>query len=279
MDKKMDAKYSIILYYTEIMEDDLIEIDKLLQRGITIYLFLSGDFKEELSLNEWEINEVWQKAIDNRFLNIYSNLQDLDYEEGVIALDAEIINSDFYESVCKNNYEITHRPSIAKESQVAGNFYRHPAVRDFYVVVKSLLVWKDNAVNFSLVQSPFIKELIDREKIIDSIKEDKVALGSYLEKLLEASGFNSFREKSLVENPLILLEEIIETQQPMKNKKTSKAEAYEYEVNLSHLLFILNERYRDKTVSLIELEEFLRIKITTDKIVEVKKPSDDTIDK
>ena len=165
------------------------------------------------------------------------------------------------------------------DKKMNAKFYRHSAVRDFYVVVKSLLVWQDNAVNYSLVQSPYIKEFIDREKVLDSIKEDRTALENYLEKLLEASGFNSFREKSLVENPLILLDEIIKEQQPMKNKMTSKQSAYEYEVNLYHLLFILNERFREKTVSLIELEEFLRIKITTDKIVEAKKPSVDIIDR
>ncbi|MBC8061001.1 MAG: hypothetical protein H7Y18_10065 [Clostridiaceae bacterium] len=145
-------------------------------------------------------------------------------------------------------------------------FYNHSAVRDLYVVVKSLLVWQDNAVNYSLVESPYIKEFIDREKVIASIKEDREALESYLEKVLDSSGFNRFREKSLVENPLILLEEIIEAQQPAKNKMTSKQEAYEYDMNLNHLLFILNDLFGENTVSLIELEEFLRIKITADKI-------------
>ena len=159
------------------------------------------------------------------------------------------------------------------DKKMNAKFYRHSAVRDFYVVVKSLLVWKDNGVNYSLIESPYIKEFIDREKVIASIKEDRKALESYLEKILEASGFNKFREKSLVENPLILLEEIIETQQPMKNKMTSKQVAYEYEVNLNHLLFILNDTFGEKTVSLIELEEFLRIKITTEKNVDAKKVS------
>lgn len=271
MNKKMDAKYSIILYYTEIMEAELIEIDKMLQIGITIYLFLSGDFKEELSLNEWEINEVWQSAIDNKFLNVYNNLQGSDYEEGVIAIDDKVINSNFYEAVCKNNYEITGRYDKANENQVSGNFYRHSAVRDFYVVVKSLLVWQDNGVNYSLIESPYIKEFVDKEKVLDSIKEDRKALESYLEEQLQASGFKSFRENVQEENPLILLQEIVMAQKPWENIIASKYEVYEYEANLNHLLFILNDTFREETVSLIELEEFLRIKITTDKLVVAKK--------
>ena len=160
------------------------------------------------------------------------------------------------------------------DKKMDAKFYRHSAVRDFYVVVKSLLVWQDNGVNYSLVESPYIKEFMDREKVIASIKDDRKDLESYLEGMLEASGFNRFRERSSLENPLILLEEIIRTQQPSKNKMTSKYEAYEYEVNLNHLLFILNDTFKEEIVSLIELEEFLRIKITTDNTVETKKASE-----
>ena len=159
------------------------------------------------------------------------------------------------------------------DKKMDANFYRHSAVRDFYVVVKSLLVWQDNGVNYSLIESPYIKEFINREKVIASIKDDRKVLESYFEKLLEDSGFSGFRERSLVENPLLLLEEIIKVQEPMKNKMASRYEAYEYENNLDHLLFILNDTFRGKTVSLIELEEFLRIKITTEKNVDAKKVS------
>ena len=50
MSKISKVYYSLILYFTEVLEDDIETIKDYIKNGITIHLFLTNTIKEELAM-------------------------------------------------------------------------------------------------------------------------------------------------------------------------------------------------------------------------------------
>lgn len=106
-------RYSLILFFNELLEDDIEDIKTKLKNGITIHLFLTTTLKDELELNEY-INDFFTNEIDNKLLFIYENQESVSDSNEIIAIDNEILNKDIYNKICKrktsefnsNQYEI-----------------------------------------------------------------------------------------------------------------------------------------------------------------------------
>ena len=51
MSEMNELSYSLILYFTELLEEDIESIKDHIKKGITIHLFLTNTLQEELELN------------------------------------------------------------------------------------------------------------------------------------------------------------------------------------------------------------------------------------
>ena len=78
----LNPKYSIGVYYDELVEEDIEKVYSYLSRGIVVHLFLRGILKEELELNEYDLN-TFKLPKDNNLLFVYEEETSL-YSENII---------------------------------------------------------------------------------------------------------------------------------------------------------------------------------------------------
>ncbi|SNV79177.1 UvrD-helicase domain-containing protein [Clostridium cochlearium] len=98
--ENVNMEYSAIYYYSELDIQKINNIKKLLKTGIIVNLFLNYSFEVELELNEYNEIDFLKYAKSNGFLNIFDDLGELNYDEGLVAYDGNILNKSFYEDVC-----------------------------------------------------------------------------------------------------------------------------------------------------------------------------------
>lgn len=174
--------------------------------------------------------------------------------------------------------EFCDRKHVLCRVDVTGGFYRHQAIRDFYIMVQALISNNDNKVNYALINTPYIDKFIDKNKIIEYFGEPE--LQDYLNKLLIESNWNKFREVLSKENPLVLIDKIIEACNPVKHYYESKiiecikhfknykeiayVSALDYKINLEHLVYLLKKNFSENITSIYQIQEFLSVKISTD---------------
>lgn len=91
-----EPKYSIMLQYEELFEDNIENIKSYLENGIIVYLFIKGKLK-----NEYEENFLDQ-YIKYRFLYVYEDVINITAENAIIAVDGDIIRSDLYSKICED---------------------------------------------------------------------------------------------------------------------------------------------------------------------------------
>lgn len=106
--EKVNPKYSVIIYKQKLdTETEKIILDYLKQ-GITVYLFIN--------IKDDEINnDDLLFALDNMFLTLIETTKS-NFEEGIKAVDNNILDLEFFNKVCKNKsnqfnseqYEIVH---------------------------------------------------------------------------------------------------------------------------------------------------------------------------
>jgi DNA helicase-2/ATP-dependent DNA helicase PcrA len=99
MKKYYNAKYSIIKYCDEIMEEDIEEVLYYLSNGIIIHLFSKGNFKEELELNGY-LEEEFLYARKNGFLYIYEEQNNIYDDNIIIAVDGQVLEKHIYINIC-----------------------------------------------------------------------------------------------------------------------------------------------------------------------------------
>ena len=168
-----------------------------------------------------------------------------------------------------------------------GGFYRHEAVRDFYIMLRSLIS-NDLSVSYSFLETPYSEVMIDKNIILEtSIKEKR----KYFEELFNQIGWDKYKSSIAINSPLVIIDNIIKELNPVKNyykrvllkaKRTQedyKEIAYnktlEYKLNLEYLVYLLKETFAKKMVSLKTIEDFLKIKMATDTTIDPKKLSED----
>lgn len=167
---------------------------------------------------------------------------------------------------------------------VTGEFFRHEAVRDFYIMIRALVDLSSNNVMYSFIKTPYINEKINKEKIL---RENSSEVNEYLKEILKKEKWYEYQEKINNINILELIDEVIDGLKPIKNyyvrellkakmnkenyKEIAYAKTLDYKLNLEHLLFILRDKFSDNVSSIFEIEEFLKLKISTDNTVDARK--------
>lgn len=171
-------------------------------------------------------------------------------------------------------------PSIA---ETKGDFYRHPAVRDFYALVRAF-IYTERLQEWALLEeSVYGDGKVSYKDVIRSYKPD----GEFLKELFaENAWFNEFKQyalKAQSSKPLQVIRQIIEETKPhlkyakqyyhkmlgdsLKQEEVlemAKYQAHEYEANLNQLIYILQKQFSDQAMTLSTIEEFLKYRILTD---------------
>ena len=229
-----------------------------------------------------------ERSVDIDYINItlkddrkrfYTSILDNKSEDEAIAVLLRTNND------VKEFKEFCDRNSILCRTDATGGFYRHESVRDFYIMVKSILEESDIATEYSFIETPYINKVIDNNIILKGNEKEK---RDYLESILQEKQWNEIRKSVVYKNPLVLIDEIISKYKPVRNyygkslvearkngqekyKEIAYVKALEYKLNLEHLLFLIKEEFSENTSSLFQIEQFLRIKIATDNTIDVRK--------
>lgn len=197
--------------------------------------------------------------------------------------------------LCRTNSEVSEMVQRLEEMQVPciaevkGSFYRHPAVRDFYLLIRALLHEERYDEWVLLDQSVYGKQELTPLTVINHYETERnytkalvqqtqwyQDLQIYLRKMQGYPAIKVLRELIEVYAPHIeygkryfrnLLKEGIDEPEALKTVAVYKA--LEYEANLNHVLFILQKNFSDSTMSLYRIESFLKRMIATDNIEDV----------
>lgn len=240
------------------------------------YIYSLIDKDNKTKIEYIDIKDLDKEAAD--FYDTLLNSIDKKKKESVAVLMRS--NSDI-----KEFKEFCDRNSILCRTYVSGNFYRHESVRDFYIMIKALLETNTNSVKYAFVETPYINKVIDKEKILAQDRED---VSNYLEDILKEKGWRKYQNLINEINILELIDLIIKDLNPIKGffikeyykakinnrdaYNTAKVKTLEYRLNLEYLLFILKENFSDNISSIFAIEKFLKLKISTDTIVDERKP-------
>lgn len=216
-----------------------------------------------------KIREIYQKLLDEKEKNEY-----------IAVLFRTNKEAKEFKKLCD-------RENILCHIDISGEFFRHEAVKDFYIMIKSLID-DDNNTMYALVDSPYIKAKINKKVILE---ENQKRIREYLDGILTNSDWNKYKKESKYISTIDLIDKIISNQNPINNyytrqlniakRKSSKykeiayAKTLEYKLNLEHLIYILKDSFSDESVSLYTIEKYLKIKIATDNTIDIRKPSAD----
>lgn len=172
--------------------------------------------------------------------------------------------------------------------EVSGTFYRNIAVREFYIMLKALIYPNVYLNQYAFINSSYgdgIENNLMFEKFNTKAKTD------YLKKVIqdrhEYRELNELREKMKRSYTLKSFKEIIEwfkphinygvkllRDTPMEDSKERiekiETKVINYEMNLSHLMSILDKQFGNSSFNIADIEEFLRVKITTDNMEDEK---------
>lgn len=173
-------------------------------------------------------------------------------------------------------------PSIA---ETKGDFYRHPAVRDFYLLVRAFIYTERLQEWILLEGSAYGENKISYKEVVKAYN----AHNDFLEELLQdREWFKTFQEyaiKAQSSKPIQVIRQIIELTKPhLKYARKyyrslldgdlskeelleiAKHQANEYEANLNKLIYLLQKQFTDQAMTLTAIEDFLRYKIATDTV-------------
>lgn len=276
--------------------------------------------QEFTMVRNYRTNSNLLKEINDIFINVEKKVEKFNYKEkdyiySLVNKDAESkidyvsLNEDgieidkFYEELLNNAKEEEYvsvlfrsnndlknfkkfcdSRSIPCRIDVSGSFFRHEAVRDFYIMIKALID-TDNSIKYSFIETPYICKEINKEIILC---KDSVQVSQYLDSILKEEHWNKYFNDVNKMNILELIDIIIEELKPVRNyykkelfkakknrenyKKIAFVKTLEYKINLEHLLYIIRDNFADDISSIYAIESFLRLKISTDDTVDVRRP-------
>lgn len=277
------------------------------------------DIKEFNLVRNYRTNKNLLSNIDNWFMNISDKVDRFNYEEkdriyslknsedkNEICIQnleqkssrAELIKRIIEkkkedEEVCilvrtnsdvKDIKELCERERIPCEISSTGDFFRSESVRELYIMLKSLINKNDNGSMYSLLNSSYNSENINKKELIENISINNSEINSYLKLQLKKIKWDDYIRRSMIESPINLIEEIINKIKPEKNyykkmiKKFNKLEAKvmatEYKMNLDHCLFLIRKNFNGNVATLNTIENYLKINIQTNDVESKKKISD-----
>ena len=271
---------------------------------------ISKNYRTDVKLME-RLNKLFYNLgedVDKFEFDQYSSLQAMKNSEEVegmhivpvqdmdspFALVRDIYNQQIDKGsvcvLCRTNSEVNElvqameTMSVPCIAEVKGNFFRHTAIRDFYLLVRCLLHEERTDEWVLLEQSVYGEGKLSPDRIMANYSADK----NFVKQVLASSSWyetmsNMMKQAQMV--PAIkVIREVIETRKPhvayakryykqlISNQSDKKDEmkqvaihkALEYEANLNHLLFLLQKEFSDATMTLFRLEKYLKRKIATD---------------
>ena len=184
--------------------------------------------------------------------------------------------------------EFCDENSIPCRVDISGKFYRHEAVRDFYIMIKTLIDSSSNSILYSFIKTPYINKSINKEIILTESREK---VNDYLSAILMEKNWTKYSDVVQEKSVLEIIDSIISDNEfnPIKGyyikeylkakyngrdaEKIAKIKTLEYKLNLDHLLYLIKDNFTDNVVSIAKVEKFLRLKMATDNSVDVRKPS------
>lgn len=209
----------------------------------------------------------------------YSNLLDNKKENETIAVLLRTNND------IKEFKDFCDRHQIPCRIDETGGFYRHEAVRDFYIMIKALIE-NNIATNYSFIQTPYINKYVNKNIILGGSNEDK---DSHIRGLLDNCNWFNYKNKISQVNSIDLIDYILINLKPISNyysktlleaKKTQKRykeiayiKTLEYKLNLEHLIYLIKNNFSKNMTSIYQIENYLKIKIATDNTIDPRKTS------
>lgn len=258
------------------INDIFIEIDK----KVKCFSYKKKDYiysnldKEVDTKIEYTIFEQLSNKID-----FYNTLLDKKEDNETVAVLFRTNND------IKEFKEFCDSHNILCRVDTSGGFYRHEAIRDLYIMIKSIINERDTATMYSFIQTPYINEEVDKNIILECNLKER---NEYLHSLIKKSDWYKKINEATYKNPLDLIDEIIDEFTPVRNyyekvllnakrnqnkyKDIAYVRTLEYKLNLEHLVFLIKQEFSDNITSLYQIEQFLRIKIATDNKVDIRKP-------
>lgn len=241
------------------------------------YIYSSVNVEKESNIQYISLPKYDLEAA-NFYDEILKNKESNEYVAVLLRSNSDI--KEFKEFCDKN--------SIPCRVDTSGSFYRHEAVRDFYIMIRALIDPSSNSILYSFIETPYINKNINKEIILTESREK---INEYLSDILIEKNWSKYTELVQEREILELINEIISdkklnpirgyyTREYLKAKangrdaeKIAKIKTLEYKLNLEHLLYLIKDNFSDNISSIATVEQFLRLKIATDNIVDVRKPS------
>ena len=241
------------------------------------YIYSSVNVEKESNIQYISLPKYDLEAA-NFYDEILKNKESNEYVAVLLRSNSDI--KEFKEFCDKN--------SIPCRVDTSGSFYRHEAVRDFYIMIRALIDPSYNSILYSFIETPYINKNINKEIILTESREK---INEYLSDILIEKNWSKYTELVQEREILELINEIISdkklnpirgyyTREYLKAKangrdaeKIAKIKTLEYKLNLEHLLYLIKDNFSDNISSIAIVEQFLRLKIATDNIVDVRKPS------
>jgi DNA helicase II / ATP-dependent DNA helicase PcrA len=170
------------------------------------------------------------------------------------------------------------------DATVAGSFYRSLAVREFYLLIRSITHLQIPKDQYLFHQSSYGENEITIATVLNSFSNEKPFILDVLKHYdLDNKGISNGKELAAIE----VLQKIIDTIKPheiyriryyqnlrirfphenrLMQQEESIAKMKEYKINLERLLFLLKKEFGHFQATIYDFEKFLSIKMATDSI-------------
>lgn len=164
---------------------------------------------------------------------------------------------------------IFEKTDLKYKIDIEGEFYRTKAVKDFYTLIQGMIYEQSYSAQIALFNSSYGRG-VNYKYVLSQYSADT----DYMKRVLEESSdylmFKKYREDFLDKPFFEVAYSIIQDLKPYVRfaSKYNKRRAYElkrYKGNLYQLLYILESEFLDSEVTIMDIENFLKIKILTDK--------------
>lgn len=179
-------------------------------------------------------------------------------------------------SKVKQFAELCRENNITCIAKLEGGFYQSEPVRDFSALLAALLYPKDNRCLYNLLISPYTSSVPDSVKL-EKMNGNTKQINDYLNFLLERDGWHGYWDKLRYEPVFTIIENILNTQNPLERYRTFRENAFplygnnsdpaidvqSYELNLNKLMKILYEKFTGEYVTILKIYDFLQNKMQT----------------
>ena len=236
------------------------------------YIYSLMEKDKENNIEYIDLSDFAEKA------DFYSKLRDSKDDKESIAVLLRS-NNDIREFK-----EFCDRHEIPCRVEESGGFFRHEAVRDFYVMILALIENSNLTTLYSFIETPYICEKVDKNIILKGTEEEK---REYLNSILISKEWDTYKKLVNEKNILNLIDEIINNLNPIRNyyektlinakksQKKYKEVAYmkslEYKLNLEHLVYLIKDKFSDSISSIFQIEQYLKVKIATDNTIDARR--------